>query len=387
MKLFAAGGMSFMRAHGPWHFYVVLLASQNPISTSPTASRTIYFDITPLRPRTSEPTPRESQSFKAPPPPERAGRGLGLPVGALHSENYIWLSTCALVDLHIGVVGSIPKLTKPATSFPAIRACIFDMDGLLINSEDVITLCINQLLEKYRRPPFTQSIRAQLMGVPNSSNSDAFHDWAKLPISREQFARDSSEQMRLHFPDCTPLPGAKKLVSNLSHARSASGDSIELALASSTKSHSYKLKTSRPETKKLLSFFQSDRRVLGDDARMQQSRGKPAPDIYLVALQALNSTIADAGEKAIMPNECLVFEDSIAGVEAGRRAGMRVVWVLHIDVAVEYRERQKDALAGRMGIIKIGDDWQLGEIDDGWAESIPNLESFDYEKYGINMLS
>ncbi|TVY55717.1 Uncharacterized protein LCER1_G002771 [Lachnellula cervina] len=207
------------------------------------------------------------------------------------------------------------------------------------------------------------------MGVPNSSNSDVFHDWAKLPpISREQFAQ--------------------KLVSNLSHARSAaSGDSIELALASSTKSHSYQLKTSKSETKKLLSFFQSDRRVLGDDPRVQQGRGKPAPDIYLVALQSLNSTIVDAGKKAIMPNECLVFEDSIVGVEAGRRAGMRVVWVPHIDVAVEYQERQKDVLAGRTGMMKIGDDWQLGEIDDGWAESIPNLEYFDYEKYGIDILS
>ncbi|TVY47450.1 Uncharacterized protein LOCC1_G002770 [Lachnellula occidentalis] len=274
------------------------------------------------------------------------------------------------------------------TEFPAIRACIFDMDGLLINSEDVITLCINQLLEKYGRPAFTRSIRAQLMGVPNSSNSDVFHDWAKLPISREQFARESSEQMQLHFPDCKPLPGAEKLLSNLSHgARNASGDSIELALASSTKSHSYKLKTSRPETKKLLSFFQSDRRVLGDDPRVKQGRGKPASDIYLVALQSLNSTTAGAGETPIMPNECLVFEDSIAGVEAGRRAGMRVVWVPHIDVAVEYQEKQKDVLAGRTGMIKVGDDWQLGEIDDGWAESIPNLESFDYEKYGINVLS
>lgn len=204
------------------------------------------------------------------------------------------------------------------------------------------------------------------MGVPNSSNSDVFHDWVKLPISREQFARESSEQMRLQFPNCKPLPGAEKLVSNLSHARSAaSGDSIELALASSTKSHSYQLKTSKSETKKLLSFFQSDRRVLGDDPRVQQGRGKPAPDIYLVALQSLNSTIVDASKQAIMPNECLVFEDSIAGVEAGRRAGMRVIWVPHIDVAVEYQERQKDVLAGRTGMMKIGDDWQLGEIDDG----------------------
>jgi pseudouridine-5'-monophosphatase len=85
-----------------------------------------------------------------------------------------------------------------------------------------------------------------------------------------------------------------------------------------------------------------------------------------------------------MPNECLVFEDSVAGVEAGRRAGMRVVWVPHPDVAVEYQARQKDVLAGRTGMI-VGDDWQLGEIDDGWAEIIPSLEHFNYEKYGIEL--
>jgi len=246
---------------------------------------------------------------------------------------------------------------------------------------------MNQLLEKYGRPAFTRSIRAQLMGIPDSTNGDVFHNWAKLPISREQFARESTEQMRLHFPNCKPLPGAEKLLSNLSRARSASsGDRIELALASSTKSHSYELKTSGPETKRLLSFFQSDRRVLGDDPRVRQGRGKPAPDIYLVALQSLNSA-ADSGEKAIMPNECLVFEDSVAGVEAGRRAGMRVVWVPHLDVAIEYQARQKDVLAGRTGMIEVGDDWQLGEIDDGWAESIPSLEHFNYEKYGIDVPS
>ncbi|KAJ5218728.1 uncharacterized protein N7498_000827 [Penicillium cinerascens] len=267
--------------------------------------------------------------------------------------------------------------------FPVIRACIFDMDGLLINTEDLITLSTNQLLEKYGRPAFTRSIRAQLMGVPDSTNGDVFHNWAKLPISREQFARESSEQMRLHFPNCKPLPGAEKLLLNLSRARSASsGDRIELALASSTKSHSYELKTSGPETKRLLNFFQSNRRVLGDDPRVRQGRGKPAPDIYLVALQSLNSA-AGSGKKAILPNECLVFEDSVAGVEAGRRAGMRVVWVPHPDVAVEYQAKQKDVLAGRSGITEVGEDWQLGEIDDGWAEMIPNLEHFNYNKYGI----
>lgn len=281
----------------------------------------------------------------------------------------------------------IPKLIETAASFPAIRACIFDMDGLLINSEDIITLATNQLLAKYERPPFTRSIRAQLMGVPDSTNGDVFHDWAKLPISREQFARELTEQFRLQFPNCRQLPGAETLVMNLGRARNASsGNRVELALASSTTSHSYDLKTSAPETKQLLSFFRSDRRVLGDDPRLRQGRGKPAPDIYLVALQSLNAGVGH-GETVIMPNECLVFEDSVAGVEAARRAGMRVIWVPHPDVAVEYQERQKSVLAGRTGMFGVGDDWQLGNIDDGWAESIPSLEHFSYEKYGFNMPS
>lgn len=221
------------------------------------------------------------------------------------------------------------------------------------------------------------------MGIHDSVNGDIFHDWAQLPISREQWARESRAHMHLLFRDCVPLPGAEKLLSNLSSARgSSSGDRIQLALASSTLTEMYALKTSRPETERLLGFFQPERRILGDDPRLRKGRSKPAPDIYLLALDVLNSA-ADSGEKPIKASECLVFEDSVAGVEAARRAGMRVVWVPHPDVAVEYASRQKDILAGRTGLFDSGDDRQPGEIDDGLAESIPSLEHFNYDKYGI----
>lgn len=54
----------------------------------------------------------------------------------------------------------------------------------------------------------------------------------------------------------------------------------------------------------------------------------------------------------------IVFEDSTGRVEAG----IRVVWVPH-----------------------PGDDWQLGNMDDGWTKSIHSLEPFEYAKYGINV--
>jgi pseudouridine-5'-monophosphatase len=237
----------------------------------------------------------------------------------------------------------------------------------------MITLATNQLLEQYGRPALTASIRAQLMGVPDSTNGDVFHNWAKVPIPREQFAGELKDQMRKNFQNCTPLPGAEKLLLNLSRARNAAGDRIELALASSTKSQSFELKISRPETKQLLGFFPPERRVLGDDSRVRRGRGKPAPDIYLVALQSLKS---DTNTKPILPSECLVFEDSVPGVQAGRRAGMRVIWVPHPDVAAEYQ-----ASSGAIH----RDNSHVGEVDDGWTEIIPSLEEFNYEKYGIDV--
>jgi hypothetical protein len=58
--------------------------------------------------------------------------------------------------------------------------------------------------------------------------------------------------------------------------------------------------------------------------------------------------------KRISPEECLVLEDSLPGVEAGRRCGMRVIWAPHPGLATEYRGREKEVLAGRIGLVEIG---------------------------------
>lgn len=74
----------------------------------------------------------------------------------------------------------------------------------------------------------------------------------------------------------------------------------------------------------LFEVFEPERRVLGDDDRIPKGRGKPSPDIYLVALRAINETLEES-EEEIKLEECLVFEDRVPRVIAGRRAGMRVV--------------------------------------------------------------
>lgn len=105
----------------------------------------------------------------------------------------------------------------------------------------------------------------------------------------------------------------------------------------------------------------------------------------------------------IKPEECLVFEDAVPGVEAGRRAGMRVVWCPHQGLLEAYKGREDEVLAGltgehkeeeKSGAEKEAEElqaWRLqgagrpGELNDGWAELLSSLEDFPYEKYGIRI--
>lgn len=258
------------------------------------------------------------------------------------------------------------------------------MDGLLIDSEDKVAETINEMMIRYNRPLLSSEMRCRLMGVPGSSNSDMFHDWANLPIPREQYAQESRKLMYEKFTECKPLKGAFELVSNLASAHSLFQQSrIELAVASTSSVESYHCKMTQPETKALLEMFAENRRILGDNPGAPKHRKKPAPDVYDIALSITNETRL-VGTRAIEPKECLAFEDSIAGVEAARRAGMRVIWVPHpILLSETDGERQSKILAGRSGMFELGNEHQLGQMDDGWGECISSLRDFDFQRYGI----
>ncbi|SPQ23892.1 f7da455b-0246-4414-9f61-2e6b4cec77bb [Thermothielavioides terrestris] len=302
----------------------------------------------------------------------------------------------------------------PRTDFPPVRACLFDMDGLLLDTEDLYTLCINLVLEKYQRPQLPWSIKAKLQGRPGPAANKLFHEWAQLPITQEEYLQQYTALQAKHFPTAQPLPGVPELLSSLGRTRywdlkrndqsttangttsstsatatttttSSSSSSkpphrVHIALATSSHSSNFRLKTAHLE--ELFSVFETSRRVLGDDARIAPGRGKPLPDIYLLALRTINESLP-AGERPVAPDECLVFEDSVPGVEAGRRAGMRVVWCPHPMLKREYAGREAEVLAGRTGEAGDVDLHQVGELHDGWAEYLPTLVDFPFEKYGI----
>ncbi|KAH8596135.1 HAD-like domain-containing protein [Bisporella sp. PMI_857] len=271
-------------------------------------------------------------------------------------------------------------MTTTRTDFPPVRACLFDMDGLLLDTEDKYTVVTNTLLERYGKGPIPWSIKAQLQGRPGPAAGEIFHKWAQLPITPEEYAKELQILQQQIFPTALPLPGVELLLKNLKGAKTERGENVHIALATSSHSFNFKLKTDH--LTKLFEVFEPERRVLGDDVRIPKGRGKPLPDIYLLALQTINASLKE-GERPVLQEECLVFEDSVPGIEAGRRAGMRCVWVPHPELHLEYKGREKHVLAARTDAGFVGDDHQLGELDDGWADHFKSLEDFPYEKFGI----
>jgi pseudouridine-5'-monophosphatase len=248
------------------------------------------------------------------------------------------------------------------------------MDGLLINSEDLYTECTNKVLNRYGKPNLPWNIKAQIQGRPAPKAFEILQEWANLPIPNEQFRAETAAMQEKLFPSTVTLPGVEKLLKDLE----ASG--VHAALATSSHAVNFRLKAGHLEH--VFNTFPERRRVLGDDSRIPKGKGKPAPDIYLLALQMVNETLPE-GEKKIEPEECLVFEDSVPGVESGRRAGMRVIWCPHPELFNEFRDRVPEVLAGKADT--YGEAAGQGEVDDGWAEYLSTLENFPYERYGIKV--
>lgn len=106
------------------------------------------------------------------------------------------------------------------------------------------------------------------------------------------------------------------------------------------------------------------------------------PDIFQLALKSINESLCPR-EHPIAPVECLVFEDSILRVEAGRRAGMRVIWCPHPSLREEFLHREDEFLAGELdSASELG---SQGSDDAVHPEAtyISSLEEFPFENFQI----
>jgi len=177
-----------------------------------------------------------------------------------------------------------------------IKAVVFDMDGLMFNTEDLYDQVGQELLSR-RNQSFSNELKMQLMGLPGPVAYQLIIDQFDLRDSIETLQRESDEI----FSDLLPreiemLPGLTDVLLLI--------ESLNLPKAIATSSH-------QAFASKALGVFDLEPRFQFVLTPSDVTRGKPHPDIYLKA----------ASRFGIEPFEMLVLEDSVHGSRAGVAAG------------------------------------------------------------------
>ena len=194
--------------------------------------------------------------------------------------------------------------TEPnKTEWSRIRAVIFDMDGVIFDSERATFNEWVALADRYGLKDIVIPYR-QCIGVNARRTKEIMVNFYGPDFPYDVYAKETSLSYHAKY-DGGRLP-LKTGVLSLLEKLNAKG--IWVALASSTRVAIVKQQL---EDAKLLQYFD---RVIGGD---MITKSKPAPDIFLAAIEGTD----------IVPAECAVIEDSYNGIRAAHAAGMVPIMV------------------------------------------------------------
>ncbi len=185
-----------------------------------------------------------------------------------------------------------------------VKAVIFDMDGLMFDTERLSNLAWAETGQKTGHPEITEEFMNQFIGSNLRATRETF-----LRTFGEDFPFDELRAMRVKFVEdyvaehgLPVKPGLYELIDFIKKQR------LPMALATST------AEAKTRENLKMAGIEDVfDVMVCGD----QVARSKPEPDIFLRAAELLGAA----------PEACLVLEDSLNGITAAYRAGMMPVMV------------------------------------------------------------
>ncbi|MCD8150446.1 MAG: HAD family phosphatase [Clostridiales bacterium] len=197
-----------------------------------------------------------------------------------------------------------------------IDAIIFDLDGTLADSMWVWSE-IDQDFFREHKIDFPESLNREIEGLGFTETAQFFVDHFPLKESVEEIKQLWNDMALEKYRTKVPLkPGAVDFLAELRRRK------IKTGIATSN-------------SQLLVDTFLTSRGIASQIDAVTTvcdvSRGKPAPDVYLVTAEKLNAA----------PGRCLVFEDIPMGICAGKNAGMRVCAVEDDYSAGQREEKRK----------------------------------------------
>jgi beta-phosphoglucomutase len=185
------------------------------------------------------------------------------------------------------------------------KACLFDLDGVLVDTA-VYHFQAWKNLGKNFDYELTEEQNEELKGISRVASLDRILTWAQKEASQEQKNKWLIEKNENYLELISNMNPSEILPGVLDFLQEIKTQGYLIALGSASKNAEVILRKTG-----LISWFDA----IIDGNHVQKS--KPDPEVFLKGAEALG----------VSPENCIVFEDASAGIEAAKRAGMKAIGI------------------------------------------------------------
>lgn len=186
-----------------------------------------------------------------------------------------------------------------------IKACIFDLDGVIVDTAVYHYKAWKRLANELSFD-FTEAANEKLKGISRKESLDLILGWGGVDKSEAERAELATSKNSWYVEMIAQMTPAEILPGTLEFLQALKTAGYKIALGSASKNAGFIL-----EKVGLTSYF--DAIVDGNLV----TASKPDPQVFLKGAELLG----------IEPGACVVFEDAIAGIEAAKAGGMKVIGI------------------------------------------------------------
>lgn len=186
-----------------------------------------------------------------------------------------------------------------------IKACLFDLDGVLVDTAKYHYLAWQRLANELGFE-FTEQDNEKLKGVSRMASLDILLSIGGLSLDESVKNELATRKNDWYFQSISTMDHSEILSGALEFVKECRDHGLKIALGSASKNAMTILNNTG-----LTPYFD----VIIDGTRTASA--KPDPEVFILG----------AAELGVLPEQCVVFEDAEAGIEAARRAGMACVGI------------------------------------------------------------